>query len=128
MKNASTTLIDLEKKFWQSMVDEDPGTAIDLLAEPSLMVSPQGAFKFDHAKYRQMAANGSMVLKDYELGDVDVVQPSDDTAILTYRVRQTVQMRDKPATTQEMFDTSTWIRVGSRWQCVAHTETPASKS
>ena len=32
-------LIDLEKKFWQSMVDQDADTAVKLLVEPALMVS-----------------------------------------------------------------------------------------
>ena len=54
MSIATQTLIDLEKKFWQSMVDQDADTAIDMLSEPALMVSSHGAMKFDHAGYRNM--------------------------------------------------------------------------
>ena len=49
MQTSSKTLIDLETKFWQSMVDQDTDTAISLLDEPALMVSSHGAMKFDHA-------------------------------------------------------------------------------
>jgi hypothetical protein len=89
------------------------------------MVSPHGAFKFDHAGYRKMADQGSMVLKAFELSDMDVLFPTEDTAVLTYRARQSMAPRGKEElTTQEMNDSSTWVRREGRWQCVMHTETP----
>jgi hypothetical protein len=75
MQTSSKTLIDLENKFWQSMVDQDPDTAVSLLSEPALMVSAHGAMKFDHAAYRKMADQGSQVLTSFELRDVEVVFP-----------------------------------------------------
>jgi hypothetical protein len=59
------TLVDLETKFWQSMVDQDTDAALALLTEPALMVSGHGAMKFDHAGYRKMAEQGSMVLTSF---------------------------------------------------------------
>ena len=59
MPTSSKTLIDLETKFWQSMVDQDTDTALEMLTEPALMVSSHGAMKFDHAGYRKMAEQGS---------------------------------------------------------------------
>ena len=129
MQAPSKTLIDLENKFWQSLVDEDTDTALAMLDEPALMVSSHGAMKFDHAGYRRMAEQGSMVLKSYQLSDMEVVFPLQDTAILTYRVKQAMAQRGKPASsTQEMADTSTWVRKGGQWQCVMHTETPVDKA
>jgi len=126
MPTPSKTLIDLEKKFWQSIVDEETDVALELLNEPSLMVSAHGAMKFDHAAYRKMAENGSMVLKSYELSDMEVVFPNESTALLTYHVKQEMAPRGKDGgAVQEMNDTSTWIKVGDDWQCVMHTETPA---
>ena len=129
MQTSSKTLIDLETKFWQSMVDQDADVAVSLLEEPALMVSSHGAIKFDHAGYRKMADEGSMVLTSFELNDVDVVFPNDTTAILTYRVKQGVAGRGKTkSTTQEMADTSTWIQSeDGSWRCVMHTETPVDK-
>ncbi len=126
---SSKTLIDLETRFWQSMVDQDTDTALTMLSEPSLMVSSHGAMKFDHAAYRKMAEQGSMVVKSFELKDVEVVFANDSTAIVTYSVRQSVAPRDGgkmgsgQSTEQEMNDSSTWIRKGRDWQCVMHTET-----
>ena len=114
-------------KFWQAIVDQDADTAVDLLTEPALMVSSHGAMKFDHDGYRQMAEKGSMVLKSYELSDMNVVFPNDSTAVLSYHVKQKLAQRgNNKSALQEMNDTSTWIKNGDRWQCVMHTETPRS--
>jgi len=130
MSNRNETLIGLEKKFWQSMVEGDTDAALDLLAERSLMVSSHGAMQFGHDDYRKMAEQGPMVVKSYEFSDVNVVFPNDATALLTYHVKQEVEPRDKgdgkAGSFQEMNDTSTWIKDGKGWKCVMHTETPAN--
>ena len=107
MAAQSKTMIDLEKKFWQSMVDQDTDAALQMLEEPALMVSAHGTIKFDHAGYRKMAEQGSMVVTSFELSDVETVFPNDAIAILTYRVKQKVAARqDGKSTVQEMNDTS----------------------
>ncbi len=123
----ASDIIALEKKFWQSMVDGDTDTALELLPEPALMVSSHGAMQFDHEQYRQMAEKGEMVIRSFALSDMNVVFPNDHTAVCTYHVKQSVAERgkSKSAIEQEMNDTSTWIKNGGRWQCVMHTETPA---
>ena len=126
MTSPRETLIDLETKFWQSLVDGDPDAAIELLNDTALMVSSHGAIQFDREGYRKMAEQGPNVLTDFELSEMQVVFPNDSTAILTYHVKQTVAPRGKDqGTVQEVNDTSTWIKSGDRWRCVAHTETPS---
>jgi hypothetical protein len=125
MQTPSSTLVDLETKFWQSMVDHETDVALNLLYEPALMVSPQGVMKFDHAGYRQMADEGAMMVNSFELSDMEVVFPNDSMAILSYRVKQGVAPRGQVGTTQqEMNDTSTWVKTGQGWRCAMHTETP----
>lgn len=125
MPTPSKTLIDLETRFWQSMVDQDTDAALDMLSEPALMVSSHGAMKFDHAAYRKMADQGSMVVTSFELSEMETVFPNDTTAILTYRVKQGVAPRGEgQAVQQEMNDTSTWVKTPDGWRCVMHTETP----
>ncbi len=127
MAAADNELVELEKRFWQSMVDADTEAALDLLAEPALMVSAHGAMKFDHAGYRKMAEKGTMIVTSFELHDVEVVHPSDSTAILLYRVTQSVAPRGGgKETTEDMNDTSTWVKSAGKWQCVMHTETPVA--
>lgn len=124
MQTVDKALIELETKFWQSMVDEDTDTALGMLAEPSLMVSAHGAMQFDHAQYRDMAENGGMVIKSFKLSDMEVMHPSDDTAVLTYRVKQTMAKRgSSEEIEQEMADSSVWMQKDGEWLCVMHTET-----
>jgi hypothetical protein len=125
MQATRNDLINLEKKFWQSMVDEDAETAIAMLDEPALMVSSHGTMKFDHEQYRQMAEQGSMVIKSFELSDMNVVFPTEQTAVLTYRVKQALSERGKTKQIQqEMADSSVWMYKDGKWLCVMHTETP----
>jgi hypothetical protein len=127
MQTSSKTIIDLETKFWQSMVDQDTDSALKLLSEPSLMVSPHGAIQFDHAAYRKMAEQGTMVVTSFKLKDVQVVIANDTTAIVTYGVTQAVANRGETASkSQDMTDSSTWIKTGDDWHCVMHTETPVA--
>jgi ketosteroid isomerase-like protein len=119
------TLIDMETKFWQSMVDQDTDAALSLLCEPAVMVSTHGAMKFDHDGYRKMAEQGTMVLTSFKLTDVEVVFPNEATAVLMYHVKQTMALRGKTeSVTQEMTDSSTWVHNGEDWRCAIHTETP----
>ena len=128
-KASSKTLIDLETRFWQSMVDQDTDAALRLLEEPALMVSSHGAMKFDHAGYRKMAEQGSMVVRSFELNDIEVDFPTDTTAVLSYRVRQGISPRGKKdVVTEDMNDTSTWVRDGEKWRCALHTETPVAQT
>ena len=125
MPTQDKTLIDLETRFWQSMVDHNTDAALSMLNEPAVMVSQHGAISFDHAGYRKMAEQGSQQLRSFELSDVDVVFPNADTAIVTYKVKQEMARRaDGQATVQEMNDSSTWIHTGKGWLCAMHTETP----
>ena len=127
MQAPAKDLVELENRFWKSMVDEDTDTALSMLCEPALMVSPHGSMRFDHATYRRMAEQGSSVLKSYQLSDMDVLFASDDTAVVTYRVKQTMAPRGKgEKTTEEMADSSTWVRKDGQWRCVMHTETPVA--
>jgi ketosteroid isomerase-like protein len=115
----------LEKAFWQSMVDGEPEVAVDMLTEPAIMVSGHGAQKFDHAGYTKMANDDRYKLVGYRLSDMDVLFPKDDVAIASYRVNQKMEMEGKPVE-QDVYDTSTWIKVGDQWRCVAHTESELS--
>ena len=123
MATSAKTLIELETKFWQSMVDQDADAALQLLHDPSQMASSHGAMRFDHSAYRKMAEQGATVVTSFELSHVEVVFPTETTAVLTYQVKQTVAAREGgKSSTQNMSDTSTWVHAGKRWQCVLHTE------
>jgi uncharacterized protein (TIGR02246 family) len=117
----------LERRFWDALVAQDAQAAIDLLTEPALMVGGHGAMRFDREQYRRMAEQGPMVVKSYDFSDVEVTFPTDDVAIVTYRVRQEMVRRgEERGAEQHMIDSSAWLRGATgEWKCAMHTETPA---
>ena len=107
------------------MVDQDTDAALRLLHDPACMATAHGAMKFDHAGYRKMAEEGPMVVTSFAFSDIEIMFPTETTAVMTYRVKQSVAAREgSNSTTQDMSDTSTWVHLDKRWQCVLHTEAP----
>ena len=64
-------------------------------------------------------------LLEFTLSDMDVLFPSDDLAIVTYRAHQKMRM-DGQEGEQDVVDSSTWLRLHGEWKCVAHSESEAS--
>ena len=114
----------LERAFWQSLVERDADAATGLLAPEALMVSSHGTMRFDPAQYTKMLQDPKHGLLDYTLSDMDVLFPTDDIAIATYRARQTMEM-DGKRMEQDVVDSSTWVRMDGGWKCAAHTESEA---
>lgn len=119
--DASRDIEKLEEAFWKSLVDKDADAATAMLAPQALMVSSHGAMKFDPAQYAKMLQDPKHGLLKYKLSDMDVLFPSEDVAIATYKANQTMTMDGKELT-QDVCDSSTWVRMGGTWKCVAHTE------
>lgn len=116
-----TEIERLERAFWQSLVDRDAAAAKGLLAPEALMVSSHGTLRFDPAQYEKMLLDPKHGLLEYTLSDMDVLFPSDDIAIATYRAHQKMEM-DGQRMEQDVVDTSTWVRMDGGWKCAAHTE------
>ena len=117
----------LERAFWQSLVDRDAPAARGMLAPEALMVSSHGTMRFDPAQYEKMLLDPKHGLLEYTLSDMDVLFPSDDVAIATYRAHQRMRM-DGNEMEQDVCDSSTWVKVDGAWKCAAHTESEAKAS
>ncbi|HWU76562.1 MAG TPA: nuclear transport factor 2 family protein [Rhodanobacter sp.] len=124
---ATKEIEQLEHAFWKSLVDRDAHAAVAMLPNQSLMVSGRGAMRFDPAQYGKMLQDPGHGLLDYTLSDMEVSFPTGDIAIVTYRAHQTMRMDGKEHT-EDVVDSSTWVRMDGAWKCVAHTESAAAKA
>lgn len=115
-------IIDLETRFWQSMKDKDVKTAQAMVAEESLVNGPHGTMRVDPAKFGQLMREAPWTLDRFEMSDVDVAFPSNDVAIITYKVHETGEMEGKPMD-MVAADSTVWARDGDSWKCALHTET-----
>lgn len=122
MQENKQTIIDLETRFWQSMVDKDARLAKTMIADDCLITGPMGAMRIDPDKYEAMTEDGKWTLDSFKFSDLNVIFPSNDTAIVAYNVHQKGEMGGK-AMDLRCVDSTTWVRDGQRWKCALHTET-----
>jgi hypothetical protein len=119
---AKQDIIDLETKFWDTMISKDANTASSLLTKKSIVIGPQGVSEIARGDFAKMMDGSKWTLESYKLSDVQVLFPTDETAIIGYKVRQKGTMDGKPYDMQ-CADSSTWIMTNGAWQCALHTET-----
>lgn len=122
MSTSKETIIELETRFWQSMVDKDAKLAKSMIADDCLVTGPMGAMRIDPDKYEQMTEDGQWTLDSFTFSDLEVIFPSEETAIVAYKIRQKGEMGGR-AMDLNCADSTTWIRSGAHWKCALHTET-----
>ena len=116
------TIIDLEKRFWDTMVSKDADAATDMMAKKSIVTGPQGVAEISRGDFSKMMEEGKWTLDSYKFSNVQVIFPNDRTAVIGYKVKQKGMMDGKPYD-MEAADASTWTKSGDEWLCVMHSET-----
>ena len=122
MQHETQTIVDLETRFWQSMVDKNAKVAKAMIADQCLVTGPNGTMKINPDKYEEMTRDGKWTLDKFKLSDVDIVFPTEDVAVIAYKVHETGTLDRKPMD-MTCVDASTWVRDGKEWKCTLHTET-----
>ena len=116
-------IIELENKFWQSIVDDDIDASVAMLDKRSVVTGAQGVATMSHDDYRRMAEQGAgtWVLKSFKLDDVQVSFPTGDVAVIAYKVTEDMDVEGKPLTLRAA-DATTWVRKDGAWLAALHTE------
>jgi hypothetical protein len=114
-------IIDLENRFWQTMIDKDVETATAMMADRSIVTGAQGAATIDNRSFGKMMSEGKWSLESYTFSDVQVEFPTPDVAVIGYKVAENLLIDGEPLA-MEAADASTWIRKNGEWACVLHTE------
>jgi len=114
-------ILDLENRFWQTMISRDVDTATALTAESCIITGAQGVSQIDKATMGKMLAGGQWKLLDYSFDEVKVVAPTADLAVIGYKVVEHVELDGQPIELKAA-DASTWVREAGKWVCVLHTE------
>ena len=114
-------IIDLENRFWQTMIDKDGETGALMLAEKSIVTGAQGAAIIDRKSFPKMMTHGDWELESYVFSDVQVEFPAPDVAVIAYKVTEDLMVDGKPLA-MKAADASTWVRKDGEWTCALHTE------
>jgi hypothetical protein len=114
-------IIELENKFWQTMIDRDVDTAAAMMADASIVTGAQGAMTIDAKTFAKMMKEGTWELRSFKLDKLQVQFTNDDTAIIGYEVTEKLVVDGKPLELTA-YDASVWTRVDGDWKCALHTE------
>ena len=114
-------IIELEKKFWQTMIDRDVYTAANMMADKSIVVGAQGAATIDALAFARMMKEGAWELRSFKLDKLQVQFTNDDTAIIGYEVTEKLVVDGNPLELTA-YDATVWTRVDGGWKCALHTE------
>jgi hypothetical protein len=114
-------IIDLENRFWRTMIDKDVETATAMMADKSIVTGAQGAASIDNQSFARMMREGKWSLESYTFSDVQVEFPAPDVAVIGYKVAENLILDGEPLT-MEAADASTWVRQDGKWLCALHTE------
>lgn len=121
-----TEILDLERRYWQAMREQDVRTAVELTEFPCLIAGASGVRSVDQATYEKMMTGGSWKIQAFEIEDgATVRQLTDDVAVVVYGVREDMIVNGQPLKLHA-FDSSVWVRRGDGWKCAMHSESVAS--
>lgn len=121
MSDSEQEIIELERKYWQAMVDHDIDAALQMTADPCIVAGASGPAVVSHEKYRQMFDAAPWELLEFSLESVEARRVTDDVVLIAYNVTENMVVDGKPLTLKAA-DTSTWVRQDGRWVNAMHTE------
>ena len=115
-------LLQLERRYWKALQDNDIDTVLGLTDEPCLVTGASGVGNVDRKSYAAMMENATWKIDDFTIGDdAQVRMLGDDAAILAYTVHEELKVDGQPVAL-DAADASTWVRRGERWVCAMHSE------
>ena len=122
MADSTQTIVDLETRFWKALVEKDTAKAAAMIADECLITGPSGAMRITPNKYTQMMQDGQWTLDTFEFSELKVIFPTEDTAVVAYKVHQRGELKGQPMDMQ-CADSTAWVKDGRAWKCALHTET-----
>ena len=119
-------VLDLEKRFWDTMKTKDGRTAGQMTDDGCIIVGAQGVSAIDGASMEKMMADGEWELKQYTFDEknAQVKFIGDDVAIVAYKVNERIVV-DGSTLPIDANDSSVWVRRNGEWLCALHTESLA---
>jgi ketosteroid isomerase-like protein len=116
-------ILALETQFWDAVQSRDSQTAASLSDDPCIVVGSQGVGEIGREVFSQMMKQDKWTIDGYSLKDVHVRQISEDVVAVAYTVEEDGKLEGR-GMKLKAYDCSVWKKVGERWICVVHTETP----
>ncbi|MFC0780647.1 DUF4440 domain-containing protein [Flavobacterium sp. HJSW_4] len=123
-----TQIIELEKKYWHGVENDDYETVKNLTMFPCVVAGKNGIQSINEEEFKKMFDSGQTnKIKVLNIYDVKEKLISENTVVIGYLLDFTI-LDDSQKTPIKCVCTSTWIKENNKWACVMHTETELEKS
>lgn len=117
----SKELVEMERDFWQAMVDRDWEFCRRAMADDVLVVSAQGIMGKEEILAMLADPRGRMV--KYHTDEPTVRELSDDSALLSYRAQMTGEYDGKQME-MDIYASTIYVFRHGQWLAAFHQETP----
>jgi ketosteroid isomerase-like protein len=121
-------IMELERKYWRALQENDVETAMELTDFPCIVAGPQGVQRFERDAFEEMMSNAPYKIRKVDIGDRPLVRMvSDDCVVVAYKVHEEATVEGK-ATSLDAADSSAWVQRDGQWRCALHSEAIAGDS
>jgi len=121
----SRELIELERGFWQALVDRDPDYFRHSMADDGVVIMPMGVM--DKAACLRMIEESLGQVNAAGIEDEDVRELSEDTLRITYRGRMQGETQGQ-SFDMPVYGSTVYAQRHGQWLAVFHRETPIQQS
>ena len=84
-KTMQKTFLGLETRYWHALKDKDVEAALELTADPCVIVGAQGVSGVDRSMYERLMRDATWTIADFKIGDdLQVEVLGRNTAIVAY--------------------------------------------
>lgn len=119
--NLKKELVDLEKRYWTALKDNDVDTVLELSDDTCILTGAQGVHAYEKEKIAGMMEQATYQLRDFRLDEVKTQRLADDVAVIAYKVHEDLVVDGAPLSL-DAAETSTWVHKNGSWKCATHTE------
>lgn len=120
--DADARIIEIEKALWDGWAQADTGPFDKHVTDDTVNATPNGITVGKAALIKNIAA-GTCKVAGYSLGDMRVVHPAENVALLVYSAEQDA-VCDESRLAQHIHVTSVFVNKNGEWRVAAYTETP----
>jgi len=118
-------MIEIEKALWAGWAQADIGPFERHATDEAVNVTPDG-ITVGKAELIKYIGSGTCKVAGYSLGDMRVVHPADNVALVVYSAEQDAACGDSRLAPR-IYVTSVFLKTDGEWRSVAYSETPAGQ-
>ena len=123
--DSDATIMDIERALWAAWAQGDPGPFDMHVTDDAVNVVPSG-ITIGKAELIKWIESGSCDVAGYSVGDMQVVHPADNVAIVVYSADQDAVCDGAPLAAH-IHVSSIYVKTDGGWMSAAYSETPAAQ-